>query len=187
MALVKSIASRLQQATLTRGAWLSVAGVSGFAIATAVAAHVRIPLPFSPVPVTMQTFVVLLAGATLGSRSGAGSQVLYLALGACGAPIFTGATAFTAGYLLAFPVAAWAVGALREREEVWALPAGLALGTAVIYLLGGGWLALVVGLGAQKAILTGVLPFLAGDAMKLVAVWALTMPMRRGYERLTQH
>ena len=161
----------------------------GFAGATAIAAHVRLPLPFSPVPVTLQTLVVLLAGAALGPWAGAGSQGMYLAAGAWGLPIFAGGPAAligpTAGYLWAFPLAAWLVGFIWRERCRWSLAVGLLAGTAMIYLLGASWLAVMTGKSAGAAMMLGVAPFLPGDAMKLVAVWAVAKPTRRGYEVAT--
>ena len=190
MTVPEAISLALQRVALQRRTWVCVGGMCGFAAATALAAHVRIPLPFSPVPVTLQTFVVLLAGATLGARAGAGSQGLYLLLGACGAPIFAGGagalSGVTAGYLLAFPLAAWIVGSLARRDSRLALALGLLLGTLVIYVLGVGWLTLGMGRSLGPALMLGAVPFLPGDAMKLAAAWVLSKPLRQGYERAAQ-
>ena len=94
-------------------AWRYATGIVVLAAASAVAAHVRIPLPFSPVPITLQTGVVLVAGATLGIAGGGASQMLYMAVGLLGAPIFAasaGLTGPTIGYLLGFVPAAMLVG-----------------------------------------------------------------------------
>ena len=143
---------------------------------TALLAQVRIPLPFTPVPLTGQTFAVLLFAAALGSRRGAASLGLYAALGGLGLPVFAGgasglayALGPTGGYLLGFVAAAWVAGRLAERgldrrvRTAW-LP--FLAGTAVIYLCGAGWLALSLGL--EKALALGVLPFLIGDALKII-------------------
>ena len=157
----------------------------GFALLTALAAQIRIPLPGTPVPITGQTFAVLLAGAALGSRAGAGSQAIYWALGAIGLPFYTNAsggweaaTGATAGYLVGFIAAAWVVGSLAERGQdrnVWsAVPAFLA-GNAVIYAFGVTWLLLSVeGITTMSEALTaGLTPFVIGDVVKILAVGVL--------------
>ena len=155
-----------------------------FALFTAAAAQVSIPVGFTPVPITGQTFAVLLAGGALGATRGATSQFLYIALGAIGLPFYADgaggwnvATGTTAGYLVGFVIAAGLVGWMAEqgqdRRVRTAIPAFLA-GTAVIYTLGAGWLAhdqgipLTAGVGEPSAIAWGVAPFLVGDAIKVV-------------------
>ncbi len=171
---------------LRRETLVVAAAVVGFAAASGVAAHVRIPLPFSPVPLTLQTLVALLAGGALGPAWGAGSQALCLLAGACGAPVFTapGAlTGVTAGYLLAFPLAAGLVGLAARHRSRARLLGGLLAGTAAILLLGAAWLAAVTGKPAGAAITLGVIPFLPGDALKLAAAYLLVPMLRRSYER----
>ncbi len=158
-------------------------------IFVALLAQVRIPLPFTPVPLTGQTFAVLLVGATLGSKRGAGSMMLYTILGALGLPIFAGGAAgmaylsgATFGYLLGFVVAAFVIGKLAERGLERNLRTSLLpffIGTLVIYAFGTSWLAMLF--GVEKALTLGVLPFIVGDAIKLVlaalalpAAWKLT-------------
>ena len=165
----------------------------GFALLTALAAQIRFHIPGTPVPVTGQTFAVLLAGAALGSRAGAGSQLVYWLMGAIGLPVFAqqsggweAATGATFGYLFGFIVAAWAVGLLaergRDRNVRSAIPAFLT-GNLVIYAFGVPWLMYSVpsieSLGA--AIAAGFMPFIAFDIIKIVlagvalpASWRLT-------------
>jgi biotin transport system substrate-specific component len=151
--------------------------VVGFSMLVAFSAQVAIPLPFTPVPVTGQTFAVLLTGALLGAVRGFLALALYLAEGAAGLPVFAQAhggagvllAAPTAGYLFAFPFAAGLVGWLAERgwDRRFALAAlAMLAGNAVIYLFGVLWLARFVGAG--NTIAQGMLPFLAGDALKLL-------------------
>jgi len=152
----------------------------GFALLTAAAAQVRIPLGFTPVPITGQTFAVLLSGAALGATYGSASQLLYVALGAVGFPVFAGGdggwsavTGATGGYLVGFIIAAAVVGRLAERRQdrnVWsAVPAFLA-GNAIIYLIGVPWLYnSVAGITTgQAALAAGFTPFIAGDLIKIV-------------------
>lgn len=174
-----SLALALQHLVVQRRVWVCAAAVVGFAAATAIAAQVRLPLPFSPVPITLQTMIVLLAGASLGRRAGAGSQALYVGAGAIGAPVFAGGVAglggLTAGYLLAFPLAAWLVGWAHERGSM-AFAAGLAGGALLILASGSAWLAAVMGVPLNSALAVGLVPFLPGDALKVVAVWLLAGP-----------
>jgi biotin transport system substrate-specific component len=156
--------------------------ISGAALASLLA-QVRIPLPFTPVPITGQTFGVLLIGAGLGARRGAASLVLYLALGAAGLPVFAGGEAgvahlmgATAGYLVGFVAAGWLVGWLAERGWGRGISSSVPLfliGQAVIYLFGVAWLATLIGLPAALA--QGLLPFLPLDAVK-VALAAAVLP-----------
>jgi biotin transport system substrate-specific component len=146
-------------------------------------AQVRISLPFTPVPITGQTFAILLVGASLGSRRGAASLALYILLGSLGLPFFAGGASGlsallgpTGGYLVGFVVAAFLVGLMAarglDRNVPGALLAFLA-GEIVIYLFGVAWLS--VYLGIWPAIVAGFLPFLVGDAIKLVAA-GLALP-----------
>ena len=156
--------------------------VVGFALLTAAAAQIRIPLPFTPVPITGQTFAVLLSGAVLGGTAGAASQALYVLAGlvlpfyAGGASGWTHATGATGGFLIGFVAAAWIVGALAERSQdrnvITAIPAFLT-GTVVIYLVGVPWLANVLGVSWTTAIEQGMAPFVVGDLLKIVAAGML--------------
>jgi biotin transport system substrate-specific component len=153
--------------------------VLGFALLTAASAQVIIPLPFTPVPITGQTFAVLLSGAVLGSNLGAASQGLYFLLGAAGLPFYAGgergwtvATGATGGYLVGFVVAAWAIGRLAERRQdrivATAIPAFLA-GNLLIHLFGVPWLAYRLGVTWQEAVQLGSVPFIVGDLFKVFA------------------
>ncbi len=177
-----SRASDAAETTLAAPFARRTAGVIGFALLTVAGAYVSVRIPGSQVPVTMQTLIVSLAGALLGARLGAASQATYLLAGALGAPVFSGGAAGfgwlmgpTGGYLLAFPLAAAVTGLLtsgwierRGGRALLRLGAGILLGTFVIFA--GGWaqLTLLTGNGTT-AFATGVLPFLAGDVLKVVA------------------
>ncbi len=156
--------------------------VAGFTALTALAAQVKFALPFTPVPITGQTFAVLLAGAALGANKGALSQLAYWLVGVVGLPVYADAkggwniaTGATMGYLVGFVVAAWVVGRLAEqrhdRRILTSIPAML-FGTAVIYTFGVAWLAVYLGVpvatGESNAITMGLAPFLVGDALKLL-------------------
>ncbi|HYO46439.1 MAG TPA: biotin transporter BioY [Gemmatimonadota bacterium] len=157
------------------------AGILAFALLTALGAFVRIPLPFTPVPITLQTFFVLAAGIYLGSRDAALSQLGYLALGAVGLPVFAGGGAgmghflgVTGGYLVAFPLAAAFVGAaLRPGDSVARATAVCTAATLLILALGAAGVAAFLGVGTERAIALGVLPFLPGGAVKIAAAVSL--------------
>ena len=143
-------------------------------VITALAAQIAIPLPWSPVPLTGQTFAVLLSGAVLGARRGFLAQVVYLAEGALGLPFFAGGAAGiakllgpTGGYLMAFPFAAAMTGFLAERgwdRRFFTTYAALLLGSAVIFAGGLSWLARFV--PANQLLMSGLLPFIPGDLIK---------------------
>lgn len=159
------------------------------ALLTAAASQVRIPLGFTPVPINLGTFAVVLVGGVLGARRGVMSIGLYLVLGVVGLPFFQGwnggwtyATGATAGYLVGYLMMAAVVGAAAERGgDRRPLPflAAIVLANGVVYVLGATWLAQHLGVpmfgGASSAWELGVRPFLAGDAVKMVAA-ALLFP-----------
>lgn len=155
------------------------------ALLVALLAQVKIALPFTPVPLTGQTFAVLLVGATLGSRRGAASMALYIALGALGLPVFAGGesglaylSGATLGYLVGFVMAAYVIGLLAERgleRSVRTSILPFLVGTIIIYVCGIAWLTVVLG-SFGEAIMAGLLPFLIGDAIKLIAA-SLTLPL----------
>jgi biotin transport system substrate-specific component len=169
-----------------------ILGVVVFAAATALGAYVAVPLPGSPVMVTLQTLFVLLAGLLLGPWLGAASQAVYLAAGLMGAPIFAGGPGLaalagpTGGYLMAFPAAAWLAGKLAGRVRaggagmggVLRLTGAAVVADAVILLSGAAWLSILVG-GMAQAVDLGVLPFLVGDALKLVLAVVVASGLRR--------
>ena len=156
-----------------------VIAVTAFAVATALSAQVFVPLPFTPVPMTLQTAIVLLAGALLGPRLGAASQIAYLGMGVAGLPVFAGAgfglhhlLGPTGGYLLAFPVTAYVAGVIarpsgrRDLVALLRLAVGLFLASLVILVGGTAWLAAMTG-DLAGAVALGLVPFLIGDVVKV--------------------
>ncbi len=164
----------------------------------AASAHVRVELGFSPVPITGQTFAVLLIGAVYGSRLGALTVIAYLAEGISGLPVFAGGasgwvyfTATSGGYFVGFVGAAYAVGWLAERgwdRSAVTMAAAMVIGNVIIYVPGWWWLLRELGISAGRSWDLGVQPFLIGDAVKiglasglLPAAWLLRDELvRRG-------
>ena len=155
--------------------------VLGGSLLIAAAAQLQIALPFSPVPITAQTFAVLLIAALFGSKRGSATVATYLTVGAWGLPVFAGG-AFgimrlvgpTAGYLAGFLAAAYVVGLLSERgwdRKLWTAATGMIIGNAIIYAAGILWLSRFV--GWEAVLRTGFLPFLPGDAPKIVLATVL--------------
>ena len=148
--------------------------VVGAAVLTGIAAQVSIPLPFTPVPITLQTFTVLMAGAALGPIRGGLSMALYLVVGLAGVPWFSeqrsGWEFASFGYLIGFVVAATAVGALARRGADRTVPGAAVLmvvGNLLIYAIGVAWLANWLAVDLPTAFEFGVWPFLVGDALKI--------------------
>ncbi len=159
-----------------------IALVLGGSALTGVAAQVAIPLPFTPVPLTLQTFAVLLVGASLGTVRGVLSMGLYLVAGVVGVPWFANATSGAGGasfgYVIGFVVAAALVGRLAERGATTGplrTAAVMVVGNLAIYAVGVPWLMAVAHVGFATALALGVVPFLIGDLIK-VAVAAGAFP-----------
>jgi biotin transport system substrate-specific component len=160
------------------------AGAVAFVTAlTAAAAQISVPLPFTPVPLTFQPMVVLVGGALLGSRLGMLSQLLYLALGVAGLPVFAASSTLapgaarligpTGGYLMAYPIAAFVTGTLAERgfdRRYFTAVIAMAFGLAVIFIGGVLWLVRFVepAGGVTTALAAGFYPFVIQDAAKLL-------------------
>jgi biotin transport system substrate-specific component len=174
-----------------------------FAVLTAAAAQVSVPLPFTQVPFTFQPTVVLLSGLMLGPRLGAASQILYLTAGVAGLPVFAASPVLplgawrlfgpTGGYLMSYPLAAFVAGALARRgfdRRYLTSIVAMALGLVVIYTCGTLWLAYAsldrTAVGLASAFATGVAPFVIADVVKLAAaagimpsLWRLVPPLSR--------
>jgi biotin transport system substrate-specific component len=177
-----TILDQVSMRAASAGAWtgVQVLSVVFVTVLTAAAAQLSFPLPFTPVPFTIQPMVVLIGAAALGSRLGTLSQIFYLMLGVAGLPVFAHAPELpqgvlrllgpSGGYLMAFPLAAFATGWLSERgfdrrylTSILAMAAGL----SIIFAGGVSWLAAAV--GPQAALATGLYPFIVVDIIKIVA------------------
>ena len=157
---------RQEKGSLTRNLFLSL----GFAIVTALSAQIRVVIPISPVPITGQTFVVLLAGLVLGSTFGAVSMLMYLFIGMSGLPFFSAGVAGlailkspTIGYIIGFFLAANVIGRFSNKPIL-----GIALGSVLIYICGVVGLILILNLTVSNAITVGVVPFIIGDVIKSI-------------------
>ena len=159
---------------LPAGLLRDVALVVGAAALTGLAAQIFIPLPFTPVPISMQTFTVLLAGAALGPLRGGLSMALYLLAGVLGVGWFSeqrsGWEFASFGYIVGFVVAAALVGWFARRgadRSVLGTVALMAAGNIVIYAVGVPWLMASMGAGIGEGLQLGVVPFLVGDGLKI--------------------
>lgn len=152
--------------------------VTAFAAVLGLSAQLAVPLPFTPVPVTGQTFAVLLGAAALGAGRATLGSSLYLVLGVAGVPWFTGTGGASFGYIVGFVAAALIVGRLARLgndRTVARTVALMVVGNLAIYAFGVTGLALVLNVGPGEALALGVLPFLIGDAVKL-ALAAVLLP-----------
>ena len=180
----------LQPARAIPTAVVWVVQVVGFALLTALFAQITIPLPFTPVPITGQTFAVLLSGAALGMWAGGASQVVYLVLGTF-LPFYAGGASGTevlfggsGGYLFGFVIAAALVGKLAQHRHDRRVPTAVTAfltGSLIIYFFGVIGLMATYDWGLLEAVEKGVVPFLLGDTLKayaagllLPAAWRLT-------------
>jgi len=168
---------------------IRAASVALFVALTAAAAQVSIPLPFTPVPLTLQPMVVLLGGAVLGARLGMSAQILYLVAGIAGLPVFAASPVLpqgvlrllgpTGGYLMSYPIAAFIAGWLAERgldRRYLTSLIAMACGLAVIFSAGIIWLAFFArpAVGLAPALRTGLYPFVLLDLLKLIVAAGIT-------------
>jgi biotin transport system substrate-specific component len=181
--LVSPMAALAKAPAWLRGSGIVLAG-SAFA---ALCAHVSLPLFFTPVPLSLAPFAVLVLGLMLSPRMAAATFAAYLAEGAAGLPVFSpspasaglahlfGPTAFTGGYLLAYPLAAALISFLYRRggRGYVSAFAAAAIGDLVILTCGALWLAALTHIAVMQATALAVLPFLAGDALKIAAAAAV--------------
>jgi len=150
--------------------------VGVFVLLTALSAFVRVPLPFTPVPLSLQTFFVLLSGALLGRKLGVFAQAAYMFLGLTGQQVFTGAGSGslyllgpTGGYIVGFVLASFFAGGLLIKEKPSAFTVFIKLLTADFIILFSGmlWLKISLACSLSKAFLLGFLPFVLGDILKV--------------------
>jgi biotin transport system substrate-specific component len=149
----------------------------------AASAQISIPLPFTPVPITGQTFSVLLVGASLGTVRGGASALLYVLIGIVGAPVYASGnhgweiiTGASGGYLVSYPFVAALTGWLAEQKwdrRFSSAVAAMLTGNVLIYLFGLPWLAVVLGTGLESTLEKGLYPFVPGDTFKLYLAAAL--------------
>jgi len=183
-----AVAGRGWALGLDRSVGLSL-GIVLFAALTAAGAYASVPM--TPVPMTLQTLFVLLAGTILGPTAGAMSQLLYLVVGAAGAPVFASGGAGvpwlfgpTGGFLMAFPMAAAVAGWVAGSRRRW-LPtlAGLALGSALIFALGAAWLGATTEWSGSRIAQVAVVPFLFGAVVKMGIALLVTRQVVRAGSR----
>jgi biotin transport system substrate-specific component len=173
----------LANRVLPRSGVVTVLLVTGFAALTAVAAQFEFFVDPIPVPFTLQTFAVLLAGGVLGMWAGAASQVVYLLVGSLGLPVYSGGakgvehlSGATGGYLIGFVIAAAVVGRLAERKHDRRFSTALSafiVGSAIIYAAGVAGLMLFIDMGFGTAVANGVVPFVFWDLIKAAAAGLL--------------
>jgi biotin transport system substrate-specific component len=169
-------------------AWTGIQLLSALfvTVLTAAGAQLSFPLPFTPVPFTIQPMIVLIGAAALGSRLGALAQVFYLMLGIAGLPVFAFSPELpqgvgrlmgpTGGYLMAYPIAAFVTGLLAERgldRRYFTSILAMSVGLSVIFIGGVLWIARFAGL--DTALATGLYPFIVVDIVKVVAA-GLVLP-----------
>jgi biotin transport system substrate-specific component len=174
----------IAQRVVPRSRVNSVLLVIGAAALTALAAQWEIHLPFTPVPVTGQTFAVLLTGAALGMTLGAAGQAVYVVAGAFGLPVYAGgeggwdtaSAQGSAGYLIGFIFAAGFVGFMAERRQDRTFPTmftAFIAGSFIIYAFGVAGLMILLDMTFSEAVVAGVVPFVLGDIIKAAAAGLL--------------
>lgn len=176
----------------TRSAIMQIALVLGGAAFVGIAAQIAIPLPFTPVPLTLQTFAVLLTGAALGSLRGVLAMTIYAVAGVAGVPWFSeGSSGFggaSFGYILGFIAAAFIVGRLAERggsSTVLRTTGLMIVGNVVIYAAGVTWLKFSLDATWGTALALGLTPFLVGDAIKIALAAGLLPLSWKGLDKLS--
>lgn len=159
-----------------------------------------ISVPIGPVPISLCTFAVMLAGVLLGAKFGFISQLIYVLLGVVGVPVFAGYKAgvgviagMTGGYIVAYPVLALIIGLIywkfgrneksRVKKIVWMF-IGMIVGTVVLYAFGTAWFCVVSGMGLGEAMGLCVIPFLPGDFLKMVVVALVSVPVEIAIKKM---
>ncbi|QBD87853.1 biotin transporter BioY [Clostridium tetani] len=160
--------------------------VATFTALTAVMSQISIPIPFSPIPITLQIFAIYLAAIILGSRLATLSQIIYLLLGAIGAPVFShfsgGLQALvgpTGGFLISFPIVAFIVGKISEKDRGFcSLTFGLIISLILCYAMGVLQLSIVAKISIKKAIMVGAVPFIPLDLAKIFIAYLIGTKVR---------
>jgi len=170
------IANKIETLTKHQSAAVAISVAFAGSLLLALLARLSIPVPFSPVPITGQTFGILFLGAVLGSRIGTLSVIMYISEGLMGLPVFAGGTMGflyllgpTGGYLIGFIPAVYLVGYLSEQSWINSFTSAfftMTIGTSVIFIFGISWLAVTAGLGT--ALLIGLYPYIPGTIIKIV-------------------
>lgn len=183
----------LDERVIRGRAMVNTLTIIGASILIALAAQVAIPIPGSPVPLTLQPIAVLLVGVTLGAWRGSAAAALYLLEGISGLPVFAQGhggpvwlIAPTAGYLWSYPFAAWLSGFVSQRgwgSTIVRSVSGMLLALAVIYLGGWSWLAVLT--STRVAFATGVAPFVLADIIKVALAASLLPYAQRLVSRLS--
>ena len=162
-----------------------------FAALTAVFSQISFDI--GPVPINLATLSVYIAGGLLGWKYGATSQIVYVMLGAFGAPVFakfSGGLGIvigkTGGYIIGYVVVAFLTGLFAEKvklPKVIALPIGMVLGTAILFAMGTAWFMKITGTGLEKSLVLCVYPFIIGDIFKIVAATGLVIPLKKALQK----
>lgn len=189
MSVNESVKSNITLGSLSKAFSSEIFWVLSFTFMTFLSAQVEVPV--QPVPFTLQTMLVILAGAFLGAKNGALSQIIYLFMGAIGLPVFAGFSSFasllgpTGGYLLAFPLGAYVTGLLLEKRRspiiTWL---AMALGTLVIIFTGASYLSLLFHRSFGNAFFVGALIFSVWDIIKISAAASIYFSISRKYSKL---
>lgn len=145
-------------------------------------------VPVGSIPLSLATLAVYLAGALLGAKRGTLAVALYIMIGAAGIPVFSGFSAgvqkvagVTGGYLLGYLLCAATIGFAAEKGKGrWTLPASMVVGTALCYAVGTAWFMALTGVNLAGALVSCVIPFLPGDALKIIAAAAVARAMQKG-------
>ena len=176
LATDRQLISERSQASI---AVANTATILVFAMTIFIAGQIRIPLPFTPVPITLQTFAVYLGAAWLGAGRGVAGPLVFAIAAGAGLPVLSGfeagLTGATAGYILGWMLAAFLIGRLLGGQDASTprIMATMLGGSALVYICGLLHFTLLLGVPIQQALWMGFLPFLPGDALKIVAATAV--------------
>ncbi|HEX2867840.1 MAG TPA: biotin transporter BioY [Ignavibacteriales bacterium] len=189
MSVNESVKSNITLGILSKAFSSEIFWVLSFTFMTFLSAQVEVPV--QPVPFTLQTMLVILAGAFLGAKNGALSQIIYIFMGAIGLPVFAGFSSFasllgpTGGYLLAFPLGAYVTGLVLEKRRSLVITwLAMALGALVIIFTGASYLSLLFHRSFGNAFFVGALIFSVWDIIKISAAASIYFSISRKYSKL---